>query len=119
LAHHQVEAVVAPSKNATDEEIEEFYRDNAELISLLLGLVNANAYHPDQGAEIHRTYARNFWAGVEGERTEGHPFYRPPLKEDVWPPKSGPTGGSQTPLDQHRTNNQSGLPSMRANSHDR
>ena len=83
LAHHEVEAIVTPHKNATDAEIEEFYRDNADLISLLLRLVNATAYHPDQGAEIHRTYARNFWASVEGERTEGHPFFRPPPKDTI------------------------------------
>jgi hypothetical protein len=77
LAHHEIEAISTPDKNTTDEEIEEFYRDNAELISLLLGLANATAYHPEQGAEVYRTYARNFWASVKGERTEGHPFFRP------------------------------------------
>lgn len=83
LAHYQVEAVVAPSKNATDAEIESFYRDNAELISLLLGLVNATAYHPEQGAEVHRIYATRFWAGVKGERTEEHPLLRSPNPENT------------------------------------
>ena len=78
LAHHNPKAVSAPDKNATDEEIETFYNDNAELIRLLLSLVKATAYDPGDGAEIYRTYANLFWASVRGERTEGHPQYRLP-----------------------------------------
>lgn len=83
LAHHQLEATASPTKNATDQEIEDFYLDNSELVRLLLSLVTATAYNPQEGAEVHRTYARNFWASVKGERTEGHPFYRPPSSGPV------------------------------------
>jgi hypothetical protein len=78
LAHYHLEAVVAPDKDATDEEIEEFYRDNLELVRLLLSLVTATAYDPQEGADVHHTYAMLFWASVRGERTEGHPNYQRP-----------------------------------------
>jgi hypothetical protein len=76
LAHYAVEAVSVPTKNATDQEIEGFYRDNSELVRLLLSLVTATAYDPQQNAEVQRTYAKLFWASVRGERTEGHPNFR-------------------------------------------
>jgi hypothetical protein len=70
LAHRQL-AVAAPTgATATDEEIEDFYRDNAKLIHLLLGLVNAMAYDPEDAAKVFRHYANCFWGRIlnrEGE----------------------------------------------------
>jgi hypothetical protein len=80
LAHRQIEAVAATGLDPTDEEIESFYQDNSTLIGLLLSLVAGVAYDPNDTAEVYRLYAKFFWAGVRGERTEGHPDYRaPPL----------------------------------------
>jgi hypothetical protein len=64
--------------DATDVEIESFYQDNSELIHLLLSLVERIAYDPNDTAETYHFYASFFWAGVRGERTEGHPNYRAP-----------------------------------------
>jgi hypothetical protein len=75
LAHRQTEAMPV---TAADVEIESFYQDNLELIHLLLGLVAGVAYNPNDTAEVARHYAAFFWAGVRGERTEGHPNYRGP-----------------------------------------
>ena len=41
---------VGPSP--TDEEIEMFYLDNAEIIRLLLSTVNAVAYDPSESAQV-------------------------------------------------------------------
>jgi len=75
LAHRQIEAA-ATGPNATDEQIESFYQDTSELVRLLLSLVEATYYDPKDAASVYRHYATLFWAGVRGERTEGHPNYR-------------------------------------------
>jgi hypothetical protein len=50
----------------------------SELIRLLLSLVMAVAYNPEDTGHVYRHHAKFFWAGVRGERTEGHPSYRAP-----------------------------------------
>jgi hypothetical protein len=75
LAHRQTDAAIVKI-DATAKEIESFYQDMSELISLLLSLVLALAYDPKDAGEVYRHHAKLFWAGVRGERTEGHPNYR-------------------------------------------
>jgi hypothetical protein len=76
LAHREI--APATGSSATDEEVESFYQDMSKLIGLLLSLVMAKAYDPDDTAEVYRFHAKFFWAAVRGERTEGHPNFRPP-----------------------------------------
>ena len=76
LAHKEI---AATGVSATDEEIESFYQDNSKLIHLLISLVEAVAYNPEDTAGIYRNHATFFWAGVRGEKTEGHPNYRAPI----------------------------------------
>jgi uncharacterized protein YqeY len=83
LAHRSVKAVAATGLAPTDEEIESFYQDNSKLVGLLLGLIEAVAYDPNDTAEDTRVNAKLFWAGVLGEKTEGHPNYR---AQPVMPP---------------------------------
>lgn len=63
---------------ATDDEIEEFYQDNLQLISQLLSLVQAHSYDLSQTAAVYKHHAKYFWASARGERTEGHPDFRSP-----------------------------------------
>ncbi|PWB33744.1 hypothetical protein DCO48_08790 [Pseudomonas sp. SDI] len=63
---------------ATDDEIEAFYQDNLEIICLLLSVVNGMAYDLSEAANVYKHHAKFFWASAHGERTEGHPDYRPP-----------------------------------------
>jgi AbiU2 len=79
LAHRQIDAMPVTTADATDAEIESFYQDNSQLIHLLESLVEAVAYDPNDHAEAYRPCAELFWAGVRGERTEGHPNYRAPF----------------------------------------
>ena len=62
--------------SATDQEVESFYQDMSKLIGLLRSLVMAEAYDPDDTAQVYRYHAKFFWAAVRGERTEGHPNFR-------------------------------------------
>jgi hypothetical protein len=62
LAHRQLSPATAPGATATDEDIEEFYQDNSKLIHILLSLVNAMAYDPEDTAGVFRHYATCFWA---------------------------------------------------------
>jgi hypothetical protein len=64
LAHRQIAPGTATGANATDEEIEEFYQDNSKLIQILLGVVNAMAYDPQDTAKVYRFYASHFWKRV-------------------------------------------------------
>jgi hypothetical protein len=58
-----------------------FYFDNARLVSLLLSVVKGLGYDPKETAEVYKRYAHHFWAGVRGERTQGHPNYQRELKQ--------------------------------------
>jgi hypothetical protein len=78
LAHRQTSLTAAAGADATDVEIEAFYIDNSKLIGLLLSLVTATCYDPQDTAGVYRYYATFFWAGARGEQTEGHPNYRAP-----------------------------------------
>jgi hypothetical protein len=80
LAHRETGPGAVTGPDASDEEIEAFYQDMSELVRLLLSLVKGLAYHPAEAAEVYRHYATLFWAGVRGERTEGHPNYRGPIR---------------------------------------
>jgi hypothetical protein len=77
LAHRQTTAVVA-QVDPTAGEVEAFYQDISKLIRLLATLVLKQAYNPEDTGHVFRDYATFFWAGVRGERTEGHPNYRAP-----------------------------------------
>lgn len=64
LAHRQLNPATATGANATDEEIEEFYQDNSKLIHILLSVVCAMAYDPQDTAKVYRHYAKCFWERV-------------------------------------------------------
>jgi hypothetical protein len=77
LAHRQAVRTAAPGIDITDQEVEEFYHDNSQLIQILLSLIDGMAYDPKDSESVYRRYAGYFWAAACGERTEGHPNYRP------------------------------------------
>lgn len=62
---------------ATDDEIETFYQDNLEIMRLLLSLVQGLAFDLSEATKVYKHHAKFFWASARGERTEGHPNYRP------------------------------------------
>lgn len=78
LAHRHIEPTAATGPSLTDDEIEAFYQDNSKIIRILLSLVSGIGYDPEKTGEVFRHHASFFWAGVRGERTEGHPKYRSP-----------------------------------------
>ncbi len=78
LAHHQIEPTTQNGPDATDAEIESFFQSNKKLIPILLHVIGVG-YSTEESSEIHRRYAKLFWASVRGERTEGHPDYRDPM----------------------------------------
>ena len=78
LAHRQIEPSATNGPTLTDQEIEAFYQDNSRIISLLSSLALGVAYDPQETGDVFRYHASFFWAAVRGERTEGHPNYRPP-----------------------------------------
>lgn len=65
LAHRQLSPTTAPGATASDEEIEDFYQDNSKLIHILLSLVKAMAYDPEDTARVFRHYAAAFWARLQ------------------------------------------------------
>lgn len=84
LAHRQLgddqDETTAPPADATDSEIEVFYADTIELVTALLSLVFGEAFDIGTDATgLYKFHGNFFWAAVRGERTEGHPNYRPPM----------------------------------------
>lgn len=73
LAHRQASPATAPGASATDEEIEEFYQDNSNLIHILLGLVNAMYYDPQDTARVFGFYAKSFWERLQPAGHEKQP----------------------------------------------
>lgn len=79
LAHRQMNPTKMARADAPDKEIEGFHEDTAEIVRLLLSLVHATTFDiASDGAGVYRHHAKFFWAAARGERTEGHPDYRPP-----------------------------------------
>jgi hypothetical protein len=84
LAHRRTTAPIAKGRDkttvegpdATDVEVDEFFNDNADIVSRLLSLVLALAYDPVDTAGVFGYYANLFWAAARGEGTQGHPQYR-------------------------------------------
>jgi|SRR5215469_1530872 len=77
LAHRDITKVeVAEVFTAEDGQIEQFYQDTSTLIRLLKSAVHKTDYSPDETALNLARYAKLFWEGVKGERTQGHPSYR-------------------------------------------
>jgi hypothetical protein len=66
LAHRQLNRTptIATGADASDKEIEEFFQDSSQLIAILLGVVNAIAYDPQDTANVYGFYARHFWKKV-------------------------------------------------------
>jgi hypothetical protein len=81
LAHRQV----APAEVTLEDDapaIELLYQDMATLIRLLLHVVLRTSYEPRETVGVFAHHARFFWAGVRGERTEGHPNYKEPRRSN-------------------------------------
>lgn len=62
LAHRQATQASVTRADTNDQEIESFYEDNLELVSLLLSLVLARAFDLTEAADVYRHHAKFFWA---------------------------------------------------------
>ena len=78
LGHHQMVQAKAYPPTLDEKDVEAIYVGSAEIIDHLMSIINATAITLLEGAEVQERYAKSFWASVRGERTEGHPDYRPP-----------------------------------------
>ncbi|MBA5983694.1 hypothetical protein HT737_30260, partial [Pseudomonas sp. MD195_PC81_125] len=84
LAHRQIPNAPEvesgePSVWATDDEVETLYQDSLEIVSLVLSLVQGMGLDFSDASSVYKHHAKFFWAAARGERTEGHPNYRPPV----------------------------------------
>lgn len=77
LGHRSLGPASAHGPGPTDAEIELIFHDHRRLIAQLLHLVLATDYSAEEAAKVHQYCAKFFWAAVRGERTEGHPNFRP------------------------------------------
>jgi hypothetical protein len=77
LAHREVAEFAPGELSVTDQEVETFYLDMLETVRLLLSLVIARAFDLTEAADVYKFHAKKFWDGVRGDRTEGHPDFRP------------------------------------------
>lgn len=85
FAHKQLNptTVSALDNETSDEAVEQFYNDMAQVIHLLRLVAENVHYEPEQSAEIYRKYATLFWQSAKGEMTEGHPSYRRRRRPDT------------------------------------
>ncbi len=85
LAHRQNTALTTSPADWGDDRIEQFFTHTIKIVSLLLSVVEAVAYDLNETADVYSGHARLFWASARGERTEGHPSYRPaPNLDGPW-----------------------------------
>ena len=77
LAHRQADDASTARDDPNDKEVETFYEDSLSLMTLLLSLVLAKAFDLNEAGSVYRHHAKFFWASARGERTKGHPNYRP------------------------------------------
>lgn len=78
LAHRAKNQAQPETPEQIDADIEALYEDMATLVSELFHAVLSTAYDPRETARMYKQYAELFWEAARGERTEGHPRYRPP-----------------------------------------
>lgn len=89
LAHRQLPSVAelikeedgaqsSDGKWANQNEVENFYQDTLELVSLLLNLVHGLGYDFAETTKVCKHHAHYFWDGTRSERVQGHPRYIPP-----------------------------------------
>jgi hypothetical protein len=80
LAHRPFrdEPTQVDDEPVTSAHLETLFRDMADVIRLLKGAVEKTSYNPEEAGQIFARHSELFWASVRGERTEGHPSYRPP-----------------------------------------
>jgi len=62
--------------DAAAQEVDEIFDDTLDIIMRLKSCVCFTHYDPSETAAIYRKNSELFWAGVRGERTEGHPSYK-------------------------------------------
>jgi hypothetical protein len=74
LAHRQIGPSTITGADKSDEQIEEFYQDNATIIGKLLHLVSVPGYDPLTTAGAYKRYAFEFWAGARGENGRASTF---------------------------------------------
>lgn len=79
LAHRQIKQAKAAT-SATDVEIEAYFQDTCLVVHKFLLSVENVYYDQNEVAEVRRKHAEMFWRGLRGERTEGHPDYKPLAK---------------------------------------
>jgi hypothetical protein len=83
LAHRQT-LPIKPQRDATLDEIEQFYSDTRSIVECLLHVIKATALDTADTVGVYGTYAKYFWEGARGECTHGHPSYKGPFRpEDV------------------------------------
>ena len=83
LAHRQFAPAPEIAADGLDARIEEFFDDASKLIQLLMSLVNATAYEPQDTAKVYQWHADKFWAGARSERVKRYPHeLRPGTKHD-------------------------------------
>ena len=78
LAHRAKNQAQPEAPDQIDADIEALYGDMATLVSELFHAVLSIAYDPRETARMYKYYGELFWEAARGERTEGHPRYRPP-----------------------------------------
>jgi hypothetical protein len=76
LAHRSIKPTGPGAVTSDENDIEDFFQDNLEMVRLLSTVVNGIAYNPNDTAGVYRRHAELFWSSARGERTEGHPSYR-------------------------------------------
>ncbi|PTB18261.1 hypothetical protein C9I57_24080 [Trinickia symbiotica] len=79
LAHRQTREPTDPAElQHTDEEVEEFYQDTLEIVGLMLSVFLGRAFDiAGDAKDVFQHHAKFFWAAARGERTAGHPFFKP------------------------------------------
>lgn len=79
LAHRQTREPTDPVElQHTDEEVEGFYQDTLEIVGLMLSVFLGRAFDiAGDATDVFQHHAKYFWAAARGERTEGHPFFKP------------------------------------------
>jgi hypothetical protein len=80
LAHRDLETPM-DAVDPTDDQVVQLYLDTLDLVTDLLHLVMGTAFDLREAADVYAHHAKYFWVAARGERTEGHPNYRPSLLE--------------------------------------
>lgn len=80
LAHRQITAATEPPADWSDSNTADFFTTTMRMVELMQSIALSTHYDLADTGKVYAYHSKLFWLAARGERTEGHPEYKPPSR---------------------------------------